>query len=446
MEITFKNSFEYKVIYVFTIEDETHKGLLKIGDATLHTNLPIDQLTPGSRTLNQAALKRIKAYTNTAGITPHLLHSEIAIRTIQDTDGTVKIQAFRDYHVHDVLRNSGIKNVQPGASSGKEWFPIDIEVAKAAINAVKLNYANLSNSDVVKHAPIIFRPEQTDCIEKVVKYFKTADRFLINVKMRYGKTFVSLEIVKRCKFKKTIILTHRPVVDAGWYDDFTKIFYGVDEYVYGSKATGYTLEQLLNTGKKFIYFASVQDLRGSAQVGGKHNKNDCVFNTKWDCVIVDEAHEGTTTALGEDTVKAVVKEGEGTKFLALSGTPFNILDGYDRDSIYTWDYIMEQESKSEWDKLHFGDHNPYDELPDLRIYTYSLGDVLKNSNYITFEDKAFNFHEFFRTFTGDFSIDHCNMPIEAEVGDFVHESDIWSFLNIMTKEDDNSLYPINEQI
>lgn len=56
---------------------------------------------------------------------------------------------------------------------------------------------------------------------------------------------------------------------------------------------------------------------------------------------------------------------------------------------------MEQEYKTEWDKQHFGDHNPYDELPELRIYTYSLGDILKNKDYITFEDKAFNFHEFF---------------------------------------------------
>lgn len=100
-----------------------------------------------------------------------------------------------------------------------------------------------------------------------------------------------------------------------------------------------------------MYFASVQDLRGSSQVGGKFNKNDVVFSTVWDCVIVDEAHEGTTTLLGEDTVKAVLKEDKGTKLLALSGTPFNILDGYEEDSIYTWDYMMEQECKSEWDKI-----------------------------------------------------------------------------------------------
>lgn len=441
MDTTFKNAFEYKVIYVFTIDDQAHNGLVKIGDATLHTVTPVDQLTPNSRELNQAALKRIRAYTNTAGLTPHLLHSEIAVRTVKDKNGTLKIEAFRDHHVHEVLKNSGYTNVQLGESSGKEWFSVDLQTAQKAIDAVKKNYSNLSNSDIVKHSPIIFRPEQAACITKVVKHFKKADRFLINAKMRYGKTFVSLEIVKQCKFKKTIILTHRPVVDAGWYEDFTKIFYGVEDYIYGSKATGYTADKLLSSGKNFIYFASIQDLRGSSEVGGKFDKNDIIFDTVWDCVIVDEAHEGTTTALGEDTVKAVFKDGSGTKLLALSGTPFNILTDYDENSIYTWDYIMEQECKSEWDKLHFGDHNPYDELPELRIYTYSLGDVLHNSNYITFEDKAFNFHEFFRTFTGDFSKDYADMPEGAEVGDFVHEADVWSFLNLMTTEDEHSQYP-----
>lgn len=438
----FEKAFEYKVIYIFTVEDTTHAGLVKIGDATLKTNTSIDKLVPNCRELNQASLNRIRQYTGTAGLTPRLLWSEIAVRTIKQKDNTLKLEAFRDHQVHSVLKNSGI-NPQK-LSNSREWFAVDIETAKKAIEAVKNNYANLSNSDAVKHQPIIFRPEQADCIEKVVKHFKKAGRFLINAKMRYGKTFVSLEIVKRCKFQKTIIMTHRPVVDDGWYEDFTKIFYGTD-YVYGSKAKGNTVDELLKMGKPFIYFASVQDLRGSSAVGGKFTKNSSIFNTVWDCCVVDEAHEGTTTLLGEETVKAVFKEGQGTKFLALSGTPFNILQDYDADSIYTWDYIMEQECKSEWDLLHFGDSNPYDELPELRIYTYSLGDVLKNSNYITFEDKAFNFKEFFRTFTGDIKLDNISMPIDAEVGDFVHEADVWSFLNLMTTEDADSYYPYSNK-
>lgn len=106
---------------------------------------------------------------------------------------------------------------------------------------------------------------------------------------------------------------------------------------------------------------------------------------------------------------------------------------------------MEQECKSEWDKLHFGDSNPYDELPELRIYTYDLGDVLVNNEYITFEDKAFNFHEFFRTWTGDFKYDYANMPECAVEGDFVHEDDVKSFLNLMTKTDDKSCYPYSNE-
>lgn len=441
----FEEAFYFKVIYIFTVNDEVHRGLLKIGDATLHTNTPVDQLSPDSHELNQAALTRIKSYTNTAGLTPVLLHTELATRMKRNDDGSSLLEAFRDYQVQEVLKNSGIKNKEIGDSTGREWYEIDLKTAQKAIDAVKHFYANLSNSDVVKYSPIILRPEQSDCINKVVKHFKKADRFLINAKMRFGKTLVSLEIVKRCGFEKTIILTHRPVVDAGWYEDFGKVFHGKNDIIYGSKATGYTVDQLLKTGKKFIYFASIQDLRGSEEVGGGFDKNDTVFNTVWDCVIVDEAHEGTTTALGEKTVKAVVKEDSGTKFLALSGTPFNIMTEYDSDSIYTWDYIMEQENKSEWDKLHFGDHNPYDELPELRIYTYDLGDILRNSKYITYEDKAFNFREFFRTYTGDFSVDYANMPDRAKVGDFVHEGDVWSFLNLMTKADANSQYPFSNE-
>ena len=438
MDNGFKNAFEWKVIYAFTLDDPEHKGLVKIGDATVKTELTIDKLAPNSHALNQAALARIKAYANTLGATPKLLHTELAVKNVKDEDGNVSVKAFRDHQVHAVLKNSGIDNVQIGESTGREWFSVDLETAKKAIDAVKHDCANLSNTSVVKHTPIVFRPEQEECIKKVVKHFKKADRFLINAKMRYGKTFVSLEIVKRSGFQKTIIMTHRPVVDAGWYEDFTKIFADKPEYIYGSKASGYTLDALLKKKQPFIYFTSVQDLRGSEHVGGKHAKNSTVFDTVWDCVIVDEAHEGTTTALGEDTVKAVVKE-------ALSGTPFNILTDYDENSIYTWDYIMEQERKSDWDKLHFGDSNPYEELPELRIYTYDLGDILQNSDYITFEDKAFNFHEFFRTFTGDFSKDYADMPEGVEIGDFVHETDVESFLNLMTKEDAKSSYPYSNE-
>ena len=79
MNNLFEPSFEYKLIYIFKIADKSHKGLLKIGDATIKTMESIDNLPPNSKILNQAAKNRIKQYTNTAGIRPILLHTELAI-------------------------------------------------------------------------------------------------------------------------------------------------------------------------------------------------------------------------------------------------------------------------------------------------------------------------------------------------------------------------------
>ncbi len=441
----FKNVFNYKVIYAFEVHDDKHKGLIKIGDATLHTSSPIDSLSPNCRELNQAALTRIKSYTNTVGVTPVLLHTELAVKKIRTKNGSIHLKAFRDHEVHRMLENSGIKKVKIDDTTGREWYRIEKNTAIKAIQAVKKHYANLSNVKMNAYTPIIFRPEQKEAINKTIKQFKKNNRMLWNAKMRFGKTLSALEVVKQCKFRKTIILTHRPVVNDGWYEDFNKIFHNTN-YHYGSKINGYTVECLNNKDYSFVYFASIQDLRESKTVGGKYDKNEDIFNTVWDCVIVDEAHEGTKTALGDDTIKAILKEDlNKTKLLALSGTPFNILDEYDDESIYTWDYIMEQECKSEWDKLHFGDSNPYEELPELRIYTYNLGELLHNTSYITYEDKAFNFHEFFRIWTGDFKIDYAQMPTTANIGDFVHEKDILSLLNLMTKQDDNNSYPYSKK-
>lgn len=435
----FEESFEYKVIYVFAINDDKHENLLKVGDATIKTNEPIDKLTPNCKVLNQAVKKRIDQYTKTAAITYQLLHTELALRTVKSKEGKLEIKAFRDHDVHRILINSGFKKKEFDEAKGKEWFEIGLDTAVKAIEAVKKSRPNLLHTDISNDfSPIIFRPEQEIAIRQTLKQFKTGTRMLWNAKMRFGKTLCALEVVKESNFTKTIIITHRPVVDEGWYKDFKNIFYESDEYEYGSKSNGATVEYLVKSGKKFVYFASMQDLRGSSTVGGKFDKNDIVFTTNWDCVVVDEAHEGTTTSLGEEVIKNVVKE--GTKFLALSGTPFNILSEYD-NNIYTWDYVMEQQNKREWDEHHFGDSNPYDELPELRIYTYDLGKIISDKRYVELEDKAFNFREFFRVWTGDIRSDRIDMPIDCNVGDFYHAGDVYSFLNLITKVDEESQYP-----
>ena len=263
--------------------------------------------------------------------------------------------------------------------------------------------------------------------------------------MRFGKTLTALEVAKQMGFKRTIIITHRPVVSDGWFEDFNKIFYDKTDYFFGSKTKGKTISDLLKHNNNFVYFASMQDLRGSDKVGGSFDKNDDIFKTDWDFVVVDEAHEGTKTTLGKNVLQAVIKEEKNdshkTYVLELSGTPFNLLTDFEQESIYTWDYIMEQEAKSTWNKYHFGDSNPYEELPRMNIFTYHLEKSLPV--YTDVMDRAFNFKEFFRIWTGNEKIDGKPIPKGISKGDFIHEQDIKAFLDLICKKDETTNYPFS---
>ena len=443
----FNRSFEYKLIYIFRINDHSHKGFLKIGDATVKTEKNYLDLKDNCKELNNAADFRIREYTVTAGIVYELLHTEIATFKIDNKldkkFGLVK--AFRDHNVHEVLRRSGISNKE--FKLGKEWFKCDLNTAKNAIKAVKSGKSSLLGKEITSHInPVILRPEQEKAVEDTLKQFKKGSRMLWNAKMRFGKTLSALEVTKRSSFSRTIIITHRPVVEDGWFDDFKKIFYDKEDYVFGSKNAGEKLENLIKSKKKYVYFTSMQDLRGSEQVGGKYDKNNLIFKIDWDFVVVDEAHEGTQTKLGQDVLQEVIKPNSGkiSKTLELSGTPFNLLVDYGENEIYTWDYIMEQEAKKDWALKHFGDSNPYDELPKLNIYTFHLEETFKK--FQDLEDKAFNFREFFRVWEGDINKDGKHLPKEVRIGDFLHEQDVNSFLNLLTKESTSNNYPFSTEL
>ena len=431
--MTFESALKMKLIYVFRINDEAHRGCLKIGEATCKDDTTLD-LKPCCHTLNQAAKERINQYTQTAGIAYDLLYTEATLCLRQGT-----LCTFNDKEVHRVLLRSGIKRkLFDKANQANEWFCCDLETVKRAITAVKQGRTSLLSAEMKNvREPIVFRPEQADAIAKTKKQFKRGNQMLWNAKMRFGKTLSALQVAKDMNFRRTLILTHRPVVDEGWFEDFGKIFYDREDYEYGSKNKGQSLKALAHhaglsftiNGKtekgKYVYFASMQDLRGSELVGGKFDKNDEVFSTPWDMLIVDEAHEGTKTDLGQAVLKELIKP--ATKVLRLSGTPFNLLDDFKDEEIYTWDYVMEQRAKAEWNLLHQGDPNPYESLPKLNIYTYELGRLLHD---YADEDIAFNFHEFFRV---------------NPDGAFAHLEDVKRFLNLLCSQDKDSLYPYSNK-
>ena len=420
------STFRAELIYIFRINDIAHSGCLKIGKTTILDGTPFGA-EPNSHMLNEAARQRIKQYTATAGIQFDLLHTELSMSLYGK-----ELVILNDKDIHNILLRSGIKRHDFGDGMGVEWFECDLHTAKRAIQAAKEKRTSLLPNEItIDQSPIIFRPEQQDAIERTCKKFKKSNQMLWNAKMRFGKTLSALEVVRRMQFKRTIIVTHRPVVDKGWYEDFSKIFFfETTQYMYGSKDNGtelYAMENACALGKThYIYFASMQDLRGTDKVGGKFSKNHRVFSTKWDCVIVDEAHEGTQTTLGQNVLAALTEN--DPKVLQLSGTPFNLFDQYKEDEIFTWDYVMEQKAKAAWDDTHFGDANPYAGLPAMNIFTFDLGKLMEK--YMDM-DVAFNFTEFFRTKNSD--------------GSFVHAADVRAFLDLMVKSDPDSMFPFSNE-
>ena len=470
----YEPTMSYRLIYVFAIHDKDHEGYLKIGDTTFDSTKSYKQLPPNCEELNQAARDRIDDYTKTAMVAYDLQYTELARKVVTFSDGEVETSLFRDKRVHEVLYRSGYTSKNFWFSDRtSEWFEVPLSVAIRAIQAVKEGRTTLTAAEksegqisflpqTVPAAPkkraITLRDEQMDCVNQTLRVFRKENSMLWNCKMRFGKTVTAYALIKKAGYQKVIVVTHRPVVEDGWRNDFDLIFgegdnraflkkdrFDTDSSVYDAAMDARNdanLTAYQNSGKAFVYFASMQDLRGSQRADGKFDKNNAVFDMDWDLVIYDEAHEGTQTQRGQkvQSLLEAEKNGKAPKVLQLSGTPYNLMQKYE-NNVYTWDYVMEQKRKREWDTLHPGDHNPYADLPELRILTFDLGKSLPTSYRYETLEMAFNFTEFFRVWTGDPARDFRPLPAGAQVGDFVHEADVRSFLNLISSENPESNYP-----
>ena len=457
---------DYNLIYIMEIPDDAHKNYLKIGERQFKSASSYKQLPPNCDELNKQAKIRTDQYTKTAFVQCNLLYTELARRQIRLSDGTVESALFRDDDVHEVLDRSGYDARRFWDSDyPSEWYKVDLPTAIAAIKAVKDGRNTLTAEEMpVKEALIKPREEQSRCVAKTKTVFSHSDRMLWDCKMRFGKTVTAYMLVKEMNFQKVIVVTHRPAVVDGWQTDFSKIF--DDDRVFVTKANikvgdrftdadasidaenDRNLQNLAQSGKPFVYFASMQDLRGSELVNGKYPKNKAVFAMDWDLIIYDEAHEGTQTELGKSVQELLEQSKEGKKpkkVLQLSGTPYNLLNQYSEDNVFQWDYVMEQQAKLRWENEHPGDHNPYADLPELRICTFDLRNKLAGSYRYEDENIAFNFREFFRTWTGDPKRDFRVMPSGVNIGDFVHAGDVRAFLDLISAESADSNYPFSTQ-
>lgn len=335
---------------------------------------------------------------------------------------------------------------------------------------------------------IVLRPEQEEAIKLAKKRFCAKDgdvwnvrpaqrQFLWNAKMRFGKTLCALQLAREMGVKRTLIVTHRPVVNDSWRKDFKQVFgskiQGNNDisknYAYGTlsedtthnRGNYYDLEKFVEKeGNHYVFFVSMQYLRLSSLVNYKteikhsskpslfghneYNENEKlkadILNTDWDLVVVDEAHEGTRTELGKRVIDEYLRKNT-TKILHLSGTPFNLYEDFDDEEIYTWDYTKEQKSKREWPLKHPGEKNPYEELPRMNFYRYDLAKTI--DKYIE-EGGVFKFSEFFRTWTGNKkSDDNKPLPTAEHKGKFIHEDDVLKFLDLLCEKNETNNFPFS---
>lgn len=118
---------------------------------------------------------------------------------------------------------------------------------------------------------------------------------------------------------------------------------------------------------------------------------------------------------------------------------------------------MEQRAKLFWDEHHYGDPNPYADLPRMQILTFTLPKMLRDQAIQN--NEIFKFHEFFRVYTEEdklklqkFIDNEPNVIKKAEyqaelakvkIDKFVHEKAINRFLDKLVEESDTSLYPFS---
>lgn len=372
--------------------------------------------------------KRIDEQTHTAGLMPKIWWYRRA------TYATEPYGNFKDTAFHAYLQKLGVLRRE-----GTEWFQIDPAEAKENFRDFTENHG-IVDGGADEDAVISYRlrDEQDEAVRKTVDYFHSHERgeFLWNAKPRFGKTLSAYDLCKRLNTTNILIVTNRPAIANSWYADYETFFGPKSGYLFVSNVDGIKDKKYVMTREEYlssmtdgtkgcIEFVSLQDLKGSLYFGGQYDKLAEVSaerGIQWDILIIDEAHEGVDTYKTDTAFNHINRKWT----LHLSGTPFKALanDKFPEDAIYNWTYADEQKRKRDWNTAK-EEENPYAKLPRLCLYTYQMSDIVKDKvakgielSDNDIEEYAFDLNEFFAT---------------NELGKFIHDKDVDTFLDALTR-------------
>jgi hypothetical protein len=369
-------------VYAYSIDDEAHEGLLKVGQTT--------------RNVTQRIAEQLK----TAGIKNYKI---VLDEPAERDDGTI----FTDHQVRDRLKAKGSNNPE------LEWMQCSVADVRTVLTELRTGQ-RLSGTH---HETFSMRREQAEAVNKTNAYFHSiwnedkhaVPRFLWNAKMRFGKTFAAYQLAKKLGATRVLVVTFKPAVEDAWKTDLES-HADFDGWQYLSRLSGSDPTQS-GPNKPVVYFGSFQDLLGRDSVGNIKPKNEWLHLVNWDLVVFDEYHfgawrdtarelfEGEDDAVAkketkleyaadlqvvnEDLTELSEKETEflpitTRAYLYLSGTPFRALatGEFIEEQIFNWTYTDEQRAKEEFAAKNPTAWNPYGPLPQMRLLTYQMPDEL----------------------------------------------------------------------
>lgn len=326
-------------------------------------------------------------------------------------------ESFKDYYVHDMikLKKAGIQEKE------QEWF-VNVPLQEL----VRL-FEECRSEGKTKE---IFSPrkEQRECIDKLKDYFTDHPkngRFLMNCKMRFGKSYTSYKFCEEMGLDRILILTFVPAVEDSWRDDLDHV---AKDYMYRTDDDLRRIEYNPSNEKDpFVMFLSLQNYLGKEK-NSKETKTRLkkLQSVNWDLVILDEYHFGAWNDRTRGTFEESDKEMEEfdaaylkdlstdvikrfsirtDRAICLSGTPFKALSSREfGDAVYSYTYFDEQRNKyPKSGENDFTEVNPdYAQFPDMRIFGYNMGQMFGDipgvaKYYPQLKKSYFSLNSFFQT-------------------------------------------------
>ena len=360
-------------------------------------------------------------------------------------------ETFSDTLVHKWLEDHGAirvprKAVFSGNGKKPEIFrnctAKDVEAAVCSI----VTGTEASSTRLNKYKP---RDEQEEAIQKTISYFQkeridnpsATPKFLWNAKMRFGKTYTSIEMSRRMGLRRVLIISFKVEVKDSWKNELLGHVDFADYQWVDVKEKDSVAK--CDTSKPMVAFGSFQDLLGRNDVGGLKIKNEWIHTINWDLIIFDEYHYGSWRERAKDLFDtgdndmSLLDENivpiTADYMLFMSGTPFRAINvgEFLEDQIYNWTYGDEQQAKANWDESR--GQNPYSAMPEMILMTYQLPEVCTQIA-LKGEQDEFDLNEFFRA---ECDKDDNGKDI-LETARFVHENEVQRWLDIIRGKADIS--------